>query len=70
MEQREYVETDPFPNGFAREPGWEYQKPLRKTKTTKEAKAKTINNHWENQAKQNKTFEPMSPKRVLGPKVL
>ena len=25
MEQREYVETDPSPNGFAREPGWEYQ---------------------------------------------
>ena len=32
MEQREYVETDPSPNGFAREPGWKYQKPLRKPK--------------------------------------
>ena len=54
MEQREDVETDPSPNGFAREPGWEYQKPLGKpnnNKTTKEVNAETIKNHWENQKK-------------------
>ena len=51
MEQREDVETDPSPNGFAREPGWEYQKPWenQKNKTTKEVNAETIKNHWENQ---------------------
>ena len=36
MEQWEYLETDPFPNGFAREPGWTYQKPLRKPKKQKQ----------------------------------
>ena len=38
MEQREYVETDPSPNGFAREPGWKYQKPLRKPNKSKQPK--------------------------------
>ena len=43
MEQREYVETDPSPNGFAREPGWKYQKPLRKPKK-KNQRGQTKNN--------------------------
>ena len=38
MEQREDVETDPSPNGFAREPGGEYQKPLGKPKKRKQPK--------------------------------
>ena len=73
MEQREDVETDPSPNGFAREPGWEYQKPLGKPKKTKQPKrsmpkpSKTIGKTKKN--KKNKTFGPMTLFGDIGPKV-